>query len=238
MALLIRAVVSLVSLAPIYWATQVYSCRWVSITWPMDPAGIWSCSDSASGGVTGQMAAAIVLASVLLIQTLVWLPVMRRRRSNKNRVTSSLAENLQRAVPEKDVEPASHQPMARDHSAIRAAAVKAMEIKPNTRQSAPRAVTTSPPRSLQSEMPPGEPAPESDLRKTISGLKTRVTMIEEALEADTLSPKEAMQQWAGLLKDCNDAHNSGRLPSSVFKDLNTRLIDLFTAPSTHNDGRP
>lgn len=70
------------------------------------------------------------------------------------------------------------------------------------------------------------------------GLKVRVDMIEEALDTDTLSPNEAMHEWVGLLKDCNDAHNSGRLPSSAFKDLNTRLLDLFAAPTAHNRRRP
>lgn len=83
-----------------------------------------------------------------------------------------------------------------------------------------------------------DPNTGNDLRTSIGGLRVRVAMIEEALGADTLTPEEAMLEWVGLLKDCNEAHNSGNLPSSIFKDLNTRLLDLFSAPSTENPPRP
>lgn len=236
MALLIRAAVTLGCVPLAYWGTQVFSCRRVSISWPADLSTIGSCSESASGGVSGLMAAAGLLVSVLLILTVTWLPVVIRRRSNRNRVMSSLGENLKRAVPESKIELEDHDLPQRDHSAIRAAAVKAMEVEPQTRQSSRSTVDTLPQPPAQS--PPSEPNGGGELRRTISGLKVRVDMIEEALDTDTLSPKEAMQQWVGLLKDCNDAHNSGRLPSSVFKDLNTRLLDLFTTPSTHDEHSP
>lgn len=231
MASLIRAVMSLSCLPLVYWAVRLFPCHRVSVSWPAEFSEIWSCSDPASGGITGLMAATVISVLVLLLLVVVWLPVVRSRRSSTTRVASALGENLHRAVPEDHTGLEADDLPARDHHAIRVAAARAMESRPQTQGPGPPNAPTITPEASQQAPRPVEPDTGSELRKSIAGLKTRVAMIEEALDADTLSPRDAMREWVGLLKDCNEAHNSGRLPSSVFKDLNTRLLDLFTTPS-------
>jgi hypothetical protein len=172
---------------------------------------------------------ALGLALVLLV--VLWLPVLLRYRSSRSRVVSSLGENLQRAIPSHHTEIEADDLPVRDHSAIRVAAAKSLESQSRSQRPTTLTAPAVTPDAPQEAPAPVESDTGSELRKSIAGLKTRVDMIEEALDADTLSPKEAMREWVGLLKDCNEAHNSGRLPSSVFKDLNTRLLDLFTTPA-------
>ena len=58
-------------------------------------------------------------------------------------------------------------------------------------------------------------------------LERRVSELSAALTAEQLSPADAFGQWLGLLKEINHRHGHGTLPSPVFHQLNTRLLELF-----------
>jgi hypothetical protein len=51
-------------------------------------------------------------------------------------------------------------------------------------------------------------------------------MLESVLLAGGLSPREAIDEWTGLLKECNEAQS---IANREFEALNSRLLDLFTA---------
>lgn len=183
----------------------------------------------------------LVLAFLVLLVS--WLPVIRRGRKNAKRGVSALSEVAQQTGRNAKEKLTRQDIPATDRHAIRAAVIKARGTPPQLQHPLGRTATSNHPDFSTATSGPSATtrAPNhtemgSELAKSISGLRTRVGMLEEALDADALSPKEAMQEWVGLLTDCNEAHNSGRLPSTVFKDLNTRLLDLFTIQPT--DGPP
>lgn len=231
MAKLVRFIVSLLCLPLVYAAVLVSPCGSVSFTWP--PAEIpvvWVCSESGSGIVSGEMAAIGVSVTVILILILVWLPVMKRSRSHSRRIVSSFAENLQRAMPETGHEVVEDDLDSDDHSIIEIGVVEAAGESrgPHGAQEMTDTIESASPLSEQFIV---ETTTGNEVHTSINHLRARVDLIEGSLAGDKLSPKEAMQYWIGLLKECNDAHNQGVLPTGVFKELNTRLLDLFTVPT-------
>lgn len=56
----------------------------------------------------------------------------------------------------------------------------------------------------------------------------------EALEAELASPeglsRSATSAWMRLLREVNDLHNDGTLPTDEFRVINTRLLDLVVRP--------
>lgn len=56
----------------------------------------------------------------------------------------------------------------------------------------------------------------------------------EALEAELASPeglsRSATSAWIRLLREVNDLHNDGNLPTDEFRVINTRLLDLVVKP--------
>jgi hypothetical protein len=54
-----------------------------------------------------------------------------------------------------------------------------------------------------------------------------VSELSAALASDEFSPADAFARWLSLLKEINDRHGRGTLPTPVFHELNTRLLDLF-----------
>lgn len=230
-AVLWRLIVSVACLSLGYGAVLVTRCRSVSLAWPLDNPFFWGCSESGSGVVSGSVASAGMLAVAALILVVVWLPVVRRHRSNGSRVMSSLSENLDRAARQRADALAYRGLPAADHNAIRDAAVRASEAETQSQRHTVRRTSTNESTQPSFDASPAEAPIGNGLVTSISGLRARVDMIEESLVSESLSPKEAMREWIGLLKDCNDAYNNEQLPSSIFKDLNTRLLDLFTLPS-------
>jgi hypothetical protein len=233
MAKLVRFIVSLLCLPLVYAAVLMSPCGSVSFTWP--PAEIpvvWVCSESGSGSASGEMVAIGVSVTVILILMLVWLPVVKRSRSHTRRIVSSLAENLQRAMPETGHEVGEDELLdTDDHRDIE---IGVVEVAGSSRRPCDAQGMTD---TIESASPPPEQfivetTTGNEVHASINHLRTRVDLIEGSLAGDTLSPKEAMQYWIGLLKECNDAHNQGALPTGVFKELNTRLLDLFTAPTS------
>lgn len=77
--------------------------------------------------------------------------------------------------------------------------------------------------------------PSTVLQTNAMRLTGRVEALETALEADTVPTREVTRQWMGLLRDANDLHNSGEVATEDFKRINTRLLDLFAAPTDRSD---
>ncbi len=68
---------------------------------------------------------------------------------------------------------------------------------------------------------------------SIDGVHGRVEEVATLLTSDSLSPAEAFARWLGLLKEINNEHGQGSMPTEVFFELNTRLLDLIpTEPET------
>jgi membrane protein implicated in regulation of membrane protease activity len=62
-----------------------------------------------------------------------------------------------------------------------------------------------------------------------SALHRRIEVVETTLNSD-VAPREATENWMRLLREVNDLHNSGELSTEDFKEINTRLLDLFAKP--------
>lgn len=61
-------------------------------------------------------------------------------------------------------------------------------------------------------------------------LMNKVEAVESSIISEAIPTREATQQWMRLLRQANDLHNDGTLDTEVFKKINTRLLDLFSAP--------
>ncbi|HEY6629080.1 MAG TPA: hypothetical protein VI193_08885 [Acidimicrobiia bacterium] len=68
-----------------------------------------------------------------------------------------------------------------------------------------------------------EPGPSDDVQG-------RISEIAEALKTDTMSPAEAFAEWLKLMKELNHLHGEGAMPSELFHQLNTQLLDLLPDP--------
>lgn len=58
-------------------------------------------------------------------------------------------------------------------------------------------------------------------------LRMRIGRIAEALTADSVAPETAFAEWLGLLKELNSRHARGAMPTPLFHELNTCLLDLI-----------
>lgn len=66
-------------------------------------------------------------------------------------------------------------------------------------------------------------------------LMRRVEGVEASVMSETSSTREVTQQWMRLLRQANDLHNEGTLETRRFKEINTRLLDLFFVPDEDTD---
>jgi hypothetical protein len=55
--------------------------------------------------------------------------------------------------------------------------------------------------------------------------------IAKALASDSVTPAAAFTQWLSLLKEINRLHGQGSLPTDLFYQLNTQMLDLIPEPS-------
>lgn len=62
-------------------------------------------------------------------------------------------------------------------------------------------------------------------------LKQRIANVGELLSGDQVSPAEAFRQWLVLLKEINISHGQGAMPSHIYHQLNTELLDMFPTPA-------
>lgn len=60
----------------------------------------------------------------------------------------------------------------------------------------------------------------------------RVSELRTALTDDSVPPQEVFARWLRLLKDINQRHGQGVLPTPLFYKLNTELLELMPAPSS------
>jgi hypothetical protein len=78
---------------------------------------------------------------------------------------------------------------------------------------------------------PGRPAAEATSDQELKGVQRRISRIAKALASDSVTPAAAFAQWLGLLKEINRLHGQGSLPTDLFYQLNTRMLDLIPEPS-------
>jgi len=69
-------------------------------------------------------------------------------------------------------------------------------------------------------------------------LKSRVSEIAELITSTSVSPEEVFTQWLKLLKDLNRRHGNGSIPTHVFYELNTELLDLIPQPGHESKTAP
>jgi len=62
-------------------------------------------------------------------------------------------------------------------------------------------------------------------------LTRRLEAIESSMATDIVPTREVTEQWMHLLREANDLHNKGELSTDDFKQINTRLLDLFSPPA-------
>lgn len=58
-------------------------------------------------------------------------------------------------------------------------------------------------------------------------LARRVTVLQTLLVSKEAPMRQMTRSWISLLKQANELHNNGSLPTEEFRALNTRLLDLF-----------
>lgn len=66
-------------------------------------------------------------------------------------------------------------------------------------------------------------------------LTRRLEAIELAIANSSTPSRETTQQWMRLLVEANDLHNTGQLDTQHFSEINTRGLDLFTAPDESDE---
>lgn len=57
-------------------------------------------------------------------------------------------------------------------------------------------------------------------------LTVRVEEIENELTSGSMSVGQVTTRWIQLLREANELHNSGEIPTPYFKQVNTRLLEL------------
>lgn len=70
----------------------------------------------------------------------------------------------------------------------------------------------------------------------LEDFNSRISELAEILASNAVSPSEAFRRWLRLLKEVNHRHGSGSVPTHIFYDLNTRLLDLIPEPPASGDG--
>lgn len=78
---------------------------------------------------------------------------------------------------------------------------------------------------------PGRPVVESTSDEELKGVQRRMSGIAKALASDSVTPAAAFAQWLSLLKEINRLHGQGSLPTDLFYQLNTQMLDLIPEPS-------
>jgi hypothetical protein len=78
---------------------------------------------------------------------------------------------------------------------------------------------------------PGRPVAEATSDRELKGVQRRISGIAKALASDSVTPAAAFTQWLSLLKEINRLHGQGSLPTDLFYQLNTQMLDLIPEPS-------
>ncbi|MFZ0626544.1 MAG: hypothetical protein WAN34_08610 [Acidimicrobiia bacterium] len=64
----------------------------------------------------------------------------------------------------------------------------------------------------------------------VEALRSRIDEVSVALTSNTAPPAVVFTDWLRLLKEINRRHGQGSMPSDVFFELNTQLLDLIPEP--------
>lgn len=67
-------------------------------------------------------------------------------------------------------------------------------------------------------------------RAQADDLRRRISQMAAALGSDSVAPQTAFAEWLGLLKELNSRHARGAMPTPLFHELNTQLLDLIPEP--------
>jgi hypothetical protein len=78
----------------------------------------------------------------------------------------------------------------------------------------------------------GAHATESEPNDPVETLRGRIDEVSVALTSNTVPPAVVFTDWLRLLKEINHRHGQGSMPSDLFFELNTRLLDLIPEPPT------
>jgi hypothetical protein len=63
------------------------------------------------------------------------------------------------------------------------------------------------------------------------GCHERVSELKAALTDDAIPPQDVFGRWLRLLKEVNQCHGQGAMPTPLFLRLNTELLELIPAPT-------
>ena len=61
-------------------------------------------------------------------------------------------------------------------------------------------------------------------------LKKRIAEVASMLTSNSVAPSDVFARWLRLLKEINRRHGQGSLPTRMFYELNTELLDLIPEP--------
>ncbi|MGA7097681.1 MAG: hypothetical protein WB245_08950 [Acidimicrobiia bacterium] len=78
----------------------------------------------------------------------------------------------------------------------------------------------------------GAHAAESEPNDPVETLRGRIDEVSVALTSNTVPPAVVFTDWLRLLKEINRRHGQGSMPSDLFFELNTQLLDLIPEPPT------
>lgn len=62
-------------------------------------------------------------------------------------------------------------------------------------------------------------------------LRQKIAEVAYMLTSNSVAPSDVFAKWLRLLKDINRRHGQGSLPTRMFYELNTELLDLIPEPS-------
>lgn len=71
-----------------------------------------------------------------------------------------------------------------------------------------------------------------DLEERYEDVKLRISVLASALTDESVSVEDFFGRWLRLLKEINRRHGQGAIPSRVFYELNTELLELMPAPAS------
>jgi hypothetical protein len=66
----------------------------------------------------------------------------------------------------------------------------------------------------------------------LAALRRRISDLARDLTSETVAPDDVFGRWLRLLKELNRLNADGALPSRLFTQLNTHLLELIPAPAT------
>jgi hypothetical protein len=83
-------------------------------------------------------------------------------------------------------------------------------------------VSTAPPQPIRRAA-----SPRSHAGGMVEELRRRTTQVATILANDSISPQRAFAEWLALIKDLNSRHSRGAMPTPLYHELNTQLLDLI-----------